>query len=180
MSVLISTSPNDVFLIPVSLIFWGFVCIYVLHILEESILPEVFVEKVKKRYLPEYNWKTFFWFNSFLLILNISAVIVFEEKAGAWIIFPLSLATERVYNGFYHLVETVILKKYSSGLLTSVPSWILGYIIVRYSLLKGEIQTNHFWISVIIGFLIFALMVFPLVTGLLHKAYFLKEKFTKR
>ena len=102
MSVLISTSPNDVFLIPINLIFWGFVCIYVLHILEESILPEVFVEKVKQRYFPDYNWKMFFWFNSFLLILNISAVIVFEEKAGAWIMFPLSLATERVYNGFYH------------------------------------------------------------------------------
>lgn len=180
MSVLISASPYDAFLIPINLIFWGFVCIYVLHILEESIVPEVFVEKVKQRYFPAYNWKMFSWFNSFLLILNISAVLVFEEKAGAWIIFPLSLASERVYNGFYHLVETVISGKYSSGLLTSVPSWILGYIIVRYSLLKGEIQTNHFWISVVIGLLIFALMILPLVTGLLYKGYLLKEKFRKQ
>jgi len=130
MRVLISTSRHDVFLIPINLIFWGFVCVYVLHILEESLLPEVFVEKVKQRYFPNYNWKTFSWFNSFLLILNVTAVIVFQEKAGPWIIFPLSLAAERVYNGFYHLVETIIFKKYSSGLLTSVPSWILGYMIV--------------------------------------------------
>lgn len=139
-----------------------------------------FVEKVKQRYFPNYNWKTFSWFNSILLILNVTAVIVFQEKAGPWIIFPLSLAAERVYNGFYHLVETIIFKKYSSGLLTSVPSWILGYMIVRYSLFKGEIHTNHFWLSVVIGFFIFALMVFPLITGLLYKLYLLKEQFRKR
>ncbi|NLN66396.1 MAG: HXXEE domain-containing protein [Clostridiaceae bacterium] len=180
MSILISASANDVFLIPINLVFWGFVIIYVLHILEESILPEVFVEKIKHRYFPDYNWKMFFWFNSFLLILNISAVIVFEVKGGAWIILPLSLAVERVYNGFYHLVETIISRKYSSGLLTSVPSWILGYITVRYSLLKGEIQTSHFLISAVIGFFIFSLMIFPLITGLLYKVYLLKDIFKKR
>lgn len=168
---LISATLTNKYLIPVNFIFWGFVFVYVLHIFEESILPETFVEKVKRLYFPEYSWKMFFSFNTVLLIVNISAVIIFEEIGGVWIVFPLSLAVERILNGFYHLTETVISKKYSSGLLTSVISWILGYFIVRYSLLKGEIPFNLFIISFIIGFSIFALMIFPLITGNLRKAY---------
>lgn len=180
MNVLISTASSTKFLIPISFIFWGFVCTYVLHIFEESVLPEVFVEKMKRLYFSEYDWKKFFWFNTILLILNISSVIVFENKGGIWVVFPLSLAFERVFNGFYHLFETIISKKYSSGLLSSVISWILGYMIVRYSLIKGEIQINHFKISVLIGFIIFALMIFPLVTGIWQKVYRLKERLKNR
>lgn len=85
--------------------------------------------------------------------------------------FPLSLAAERIFNGFYHLTETVISKIYSSGLLTRVISWILGYLLVKYSLLKGEIPLNLFILSIIIGFSIFALMIFPLITGNLRRIY---------
>ncbi len=172
----IYTASTIEYFLPISFLFWGFVIVYVLHILEESIFPEVFVEKVKRLYFLEYNWRTFFCFNTFLLILNISPVIVFEGKGGAWVIFPLSLATERILNGFYHLAETLITKKFSSGLLTSVISWILGYLIIRYSLIKGEILINQFIISVIIGFLIFSLMIFPLISGNLRKGYFLMKK----
>jgi hypothetical protein len=168
---LISATSTNKYLIPVNFVFWGFVFVYVLHILEESILPETFVEKVKRLYFPEYSRKMFFSFNTVLLIFNISAVIIFEETGGTWIVFPLSLAVERIFNGFYHLTETIISKKYSSGLLTSVISWILGYLFVKYSLLKGEIPLNLFILSVIIGFSIFALMIFPLITGNLRRAY---------
>ncbi|NLA25848.1 MAG: HXXEE domain-containing protein [Firmicutes bacterium] len=180
MDVTILTDSTTEYLLPVNFIFWGFVFVYILHILEESIFPEAFVEKVKRLYFPEYNWLTFSCFNTFLLILNISAIIIFEGKGGAWIIFPLSMATERIFNGFYHLAETLISKKFSSGLLTSVISWILGYMIIRYSLIKGEILINHFVISVIIGVLIFSLMIFPLITGNLRKGYLLLEKLKKR
>lgn len=161
---------------PINFIFWGFVTVYVLHIFEETIIPEVFVEKMRRLYFPEYDWKKFFWFNTFLLILNISAVIIFEEQGGIWIVFPLSLAFERIFNGFYHLFETIIIKKFSSGLLTSVITWILGYMIIRYSLFKGEILVNYFLLSIIIGFLIFALMIIPLITGVWQKIYLLKER----
>lgn len=180
MDVTISTASTIEYLLPINFIFWGFVFVYVLHILEESMFPEVFVEKVKRLYFPEYNWLTFSCFNTFLLILNISAVILFEGRGGAWIIFPLSMATERIFNGFYHLTETLISKKFSSGLLTSVISWILGYMIIRYSLIKGEILINHFIIAVLTGVLIFSLMIFPLITGNLRKGYFLIKKLKKQ
>lgn len=173
MDMTISTALTNEYVLPIHFIFWGFVFVYVLHILEESILFEVFVEKVQRLYFPEYSWRTFFCFNTFLLLLNISAIIVFEGKGGSWIIFPLSMATERTFNGFYHLAETLITKKFSSGLLTSVITWILGYMIIRYSLIKNEILINQFIISVIIGIILFSLMIFPLITGNLRKGYFL-------
>jgi len=144
--------------IPIEFVFWGFIFVYIVHILEESTLPEIFVEKVKKNFWPEYSWKHFFGFNTLLLVLNILAVILFDSLRGGWIIFPLSLAIERTLNGLWHLGETIITKKYSSGLLASVATWILFYFLVRYSLLQGEIPINYFIISIIIGLIITILM----------------------
>jgi hypothetical protein len=41
MDVTISTAPTIEYLLPINFIFWGFVFVYVLHILEESVFPEV-------------------------------------------------------------------------------------------------------------------------------------------
>lgn len=144
--------------IPIEFIFWGFIFIYLIHILEESTLAENFVEKVKRNFWPEYSWKHFFGFNTMLLVMNIIAVILFDFFRGYWLIFPLSLSIERILNGVWHFGETIVTKKYSSGLLASVATWILGYFLVRYSLLTGEIPSNYFIISFIIGFLITVLM----------------------
>lgn len=166
MNVVISASAdNATIVIPINLVLWGFVIAYVIHILEESILPEVFVDKVKRLYWPQYNWNKFFGFNALLLSLNIASVINYESLEGAWIIFPLSLASERIFNGFYHLMETLRTKAFSSGLLSSVITWILAYLIIRYSLMKGEITPQQFGISISIGFALFLLMILPLTTG---------------
>jgi hypothetical protein len=145
MNIVISASTgNSIIVVPINLILWGFVITYVIHILEESILPEVFVDKVKRLYWTQYNWTKFFGFNTLLLSLNIAAVITYESVGGSWIIFPLSLACERIFNGFYHLVETCRAKAFSSGLLSSVITWILAYLIIRYSLMRGEITPQQF------------------------------------
>jgi hypothetical protein len=133
--------------------------VYILHIIEESVLGEVFVEKVRKNIWPDYGWKKFFGFNTILLSLNIAAVLLYENLGNAWIIFPLSLACERLLNGLYHFGETVITRKFSSGLLTGVLTWILGYFIIRYSILPGEIEASIVIVSVIIGFIIESMML---------------------
>jgi len=166
MNVVISVGAKDAtIVIPINLALWGFVIAYVIHILEESILPEVFVDKVKRLYWPQYDWTKFFGFNALLLSVNIASVINYESLGGLWIIFPLSLACERIFNGFYHLVETIRTKAFSSGLLSSVITWILGYLVIRYSVMKGEISLLQFGISVSIGFVLFVSMIIPLVTG---------------
>jgi hypothetical protein len=166
MNILISARENvGSVVVPADLLFWGFVAAYVIHILEESIFPEVFVEKVRRLYWPAYGWTRFFWFNTLLLSLNIAAVVVYEGLGGQWIVFPLSLACERVFNGFYHLGETVRTKSFSSGLLSSVITWILAYLIIRYSLLRGQITPSQFVVSSLIGCALFLLMIVPMLTG---------------
>ena len=166
MNIIVSAaSSQTVFVFPINFILWGFVIAYIIHIFEESILPEVFVDKVKRLYWSQYNWQKFFGFNTLLLSLNIASVIIYESIGGSWIIFPLSLACERILNGFYHLAETIHTKIFSSGLLSSVITWILAYIVIRYSFLKGEISLQQIIISIIIGVIIFMLMIVTLVTG---------------
>lgn len=153
------SSASEGFVIPISLIFWGFVAAYVVHILEESVLGEVFVEKVKKNFWPEYSWKHFFGFNSLLMSLNVIAIVTYETLGGAWLIFPLSLALERCLNGFWHLGETILTRKFSSGLLSSVLVWMLTYFLIRYALLKGEISISYFALSALIGAVLTSLML---------------------
>ena len=152
-----SEAINSMFF-PVEFLFWGFIIAYVIHILEESVLPEVFVEKVKKNFFPAYSWRKFVGFNTFLLILNVAAVIVFDLAGGKWIIFPLCLAIERTLNGFWHLGETIVRRKFSTGLLASVITWILMYLLIRYSLLKGAILPADFVTALIIGTIITIVM----------------------
>ena len=163
MQTIIVTSPVNINL-PIEFLFWGFIFVYIIHILEESTLPVIFVEKVKKNFWPEYSWKHFFGFNTLLLLLNIIAVLLFDFLRGGWLIFPLSLAIERTLNGLWHFAETIITKKYSSGLLASVATWILFYFLIRYSLLKGEIPVNYFIISFVIGLLITGFMLGSLLS----------------
>jgi hypothetical protein len=151
--------------IPLNVLFWINVVTYILHIFEESVIPEVFVDKVKRLYWPHYTWEKFFGFNVFLLSLNICAVITYESLHGAWMIFPLLLLFERIFNGVYHVIETVATKRYSSGLLSSVIAWILLYVLIRYSLLKGEIIYRTFFISLISGLIMAGIMIVPMVAG---------------
>lgn len=156
---IIFTTTSDISLsIPIQLLFWAFVAVYVIHILEESVLGENFVDKVRKNFIPFYDWTKFFWFNTFLLSLNVIAIIVYDIEGGRWIIFPLSLAIERTLNGVWHLGETIVTRKFSSGLLASTLTWILTYLLIRYSLLVGEISFQDFSIALGIGTLITALM----------------------
>ena len=158
MSIIFTTDPNASLSLPIQLLLWGFVAVYVIHILEESVLGENFVDKVRKHFIPFYDWTKFFWFNTFLLSLNVVAIIVYDLAGGRWLIFPLALAVERTLNGIWHLGETVVTRKFSSGLLASVLTWILAYLLVRYSLLKDEILTSDFMIALVIGGVIEALM----------------------
>jgi hypothetical protein len=164
-SIICVSSDNATIAIPITLVLWGFVITFVIHIMEETIVPEVFVEKIKRLHWPQYSWKRFFWFNTILLLLNITSVIIYESLGGMWIIFPLSLACERVFNGLYHLGETIYFKKFSSGLLASVITWILAYLIVRYYILTGEITMVQTGISLIMGLSLALLMIVPLLTG---------------
>ena len=56
---ILSVQPEATLTIPLSLIFWCNVVVYIFHIFEESVLGEVFVMKVRRLYFHAYEWKYF-------------------------------------------------------------------------------------------------------------------------
>ena len=60
MNITFTTNSTAPLSIPVQLLFWGFVAVYVLHILEELVLGEIFVDKVRKNFYPSYSWPSSF------------------------------------------------------------------------------------------------------------------------
>jgi hypothetical protein len=145
--------------IPISFFFWAYVAAYVVHILDESMLGEGFVGMVRRNFWPEYEWKHFFGFNTMLMSLIIFSIVVYEIWGGAWIIFPLVFVFQMFTNGLWHLGATIITRRYSPGLLTSILYWVLFYFIVRYSFLKGEIPLSRFVISAVLGTLVTVVMI---------------------
>jgi len=66
----------------------------------------------------------------------------------------LALCGERVLNGFWHLGETILTRRFSPGLLSSVLFWILGYLVIRYAVLPGQVTPPQLIASALGGALI--------------------------
>ncbi len=159
MEIITTNSLSTILEIPVSFIFWGFVIAYIIHIIDESLMGETFVGMVRNLFWPEYQWKHFFGFNTLLLSLTIISVILFEIFNGLWIIPPLIFVFLYTTNGIWHLVSTIITKKYSPGLATSLIYWILFYFLVRYSFIPGNISAVVIIVSAIAGTFLTILMI---------------------
>jgi hypothetical protein len=159
MQLIFSSDPAGIVTLPISLLFWGYVAAYVIHILDEALLGETFVPMVRHNFWPEYEWVHFFGFNTLLMTLIIMSIILFEILGGAWIILPLISAFLLTTNGVWHLGATIITKRYSPGLLTSLLYWLLFYFLVRYSFVPGQVKGLYILISGIVGTALTVLMI---------------------
>jgi hypothetical protein len=155
--------------LPVTFIFWGYIVAYVIHLIDETVMGETFVGMVQRNFGP-IQWKHFFIGNTLIMSLAIGANIVYEILGHGWIILPLTFVFIFTTNGIWHLAGTIISKKYSPGLASSLLYWLLFYFIFRYSILPGEIPSSHSIPSAIIGTTITVLMIGTLF--LMRKKYF--------
>ena len=147
--------------ITLGVLFWGYVMAYCVHVIEEVAVGEGFIEMMRKTFYPEYSGRMFFGFNLMIFMVFVVGIVLFEVFEGMWVIWPLSFAFMFVTNGLWHLIQTIVLRKFSSGLITSPIYWILIYFITRYFLLTGEILLLYFVISAVIG-TIMTLVIFGL------------------
>lgn len=158
----------DVMEITLNILFWGFVIAYLIHVIEEIAVGEGFIEMMRTTFYPEYSGKMFAGFNTMIFLVFISGIILYELFGGVWVIWPLSFAFMFVTNGIWHLLQTIITRKFSSGLITSPIYWILLYFIIRYFLLLGEILLTYFFIAGVIG-TIMTLIIFGLAYNFRRK-----------
>ena len=137
--------------ITLSVLFWGYVMAYCVHVIEEAAVGEGFIEMMRRTFYPEYSGRMFFGFNLMIFLVFVVGIVVFEVFGGVWVIWPLSFAFMFVTNGLWHLLHTIVLREFSPGLITSPIYWILMYFITRYFLLPGEIVLLYFLVSAVIG-----------------------------
>ncbi|MHA2428758.1 MAG: HXXEE domain-containing protein [Candidatus Hermodarchaeia archaeon] len=137
--------------ITLSVLFWGYVMAYCLHIIEELTVGEGFVEMMRRTFFIEYTGRMFFGFNLMIFLVFVTGIVTYEVFGGIWAIWPLGFAFMFVTNGLWHLVQTMVTRRFSPGLITSPFYWILMYFITRYFLLLGEILLFDFVIAAILG-----------------------------
>jgi len=142
----------------ISVLLWGYVAAYCIHIVEEYSVGVGFVAMMKKHFWPQYTARMFFGFNTMLLSALVLGLILFDILGGYWIIWPLGLAFLFVTNGIWHLLQTIVLQEYSPGLITSPIYWLIMYFIIRYYYLTAEISIMIMIISALIGSILTFLM----------------------
>jgi len=169
MNIVFAAAKDQAIVLPLGLLLWLNVIGYALHVLEEALVPETFVDKVKRLYFPAYDWRKFFAFNAALLTLNVVAVLLYDSLSVWWIVLPLGLMVERVLNGIWHLGETIATGRYSAGLLMSIVAWIAFYLLVRYGLLRNQVAIEMFLTACGIGLAVDLAMMVPLYLGAFRK-----------
>jgi hypothetical protein len=137
--------------ITLSVLFWGYVMAYCVHVIEEAAVGDGFKAMMRKTFYLKFSWRMFFGFNLMIFLVFVGGIIVFEMFGGVWVIWPLSFAFMFVTNGIWHLLQTIVVREYSPGLISSPIYWILMYFITRYFLLIGEVLLLYFVFSLVIG-----------------------------
>jgi len=151
--------------LPLIWVFWSVVAVYVVHVLDESLLGGSFVEKVREHWWPEYSWRKFSWFNTGYFLIMIASVVAYDFLGGSWVILPLAFTLERAANGFWHLWWTTRFREYSPGLVTSILMWMSAYFLFRYALPTAGIAASQWSVSTAVAAVmtVFLSITFPLI-----------------
>lgn len=136
----------------VSLLFWGFLASFVIHILDEAVLNGGFVQWVKENFWPTYTWRMFFWFNAAFIAAIAVSNVLYESFGGHWVILPLiGLAGFVAHVLTVHVYWTIRRNTYSPGLLTSFLYVIVFYLVIRYGVSRNLITGVDFTIGTVVG-----------------------------
>ena len=136
----------------VSLLFWGFLASFVIHILDESLLNGRFVKWIVDNFWPTYTTRMFFWFNAGAIAAIATSNLLFDSLGGDWVILPLIfLAGFGTHAATVHVYWTIRRNTYSPGLLTSLLYVIVFYLLIRYGVGTRVMTGADFAIGTTVG-----------------------------
>lgn len=135
-----------------NILFWAFFTAYVVHILDETLLNQGFVQWIVDNFWPTYNVRMFFWFNAGAIGFIALSNILFDSVGGHWVVLPLVwVAGFATHALTVHLYWTIRRNTYSPGLLSSTIYLVIYYLAVRYGLCGHLISRNDFLIGTALG-----------------------------
>jgi Protein of unknown function with HXXEE motif len=131
-----------------SLLFWGFLASYVIHILDEALLNGGFVQWIAGNFWPTYRMRMFFWFNAAVIGAIALSNLLFDSLGGHWVILPLIWVAGFVTHALtVHVYWTVRRNTYSPGSVTSLLYVIVFYLLTRYGVGRDLITGADFAIG---------------------------------
>ncbi len=135
-----------------NILFWAFFAAYVVHILDETLLNQGFVQWIVKDFWPTYKLRMFFWFNAGAIGAIALSNILFDSFGGHWVILPLvwvgGFATHALT---VHLYWTIRRNTYSPGLVSSTLYIVIFCLALRFGLVAGLITTTDFVTGTVAG-----------------------------
>jgi hypothetical protein len=135
-----------------SLLFWGFLASFVIHILDEALLGGGFVQWIVDNFWPTYRMRMFFWFNAAFLGAIAVSNMLFDSFGGHWIMLPLIWVAGFVTHALtVHLYWTIRRNTYSSALLSSLLYVIIFYLLIRDGVDRHLIPGADFAIGTTVG-----------------------------
>jgi len=135
-----------------SLLFWGFLASYVLHVLDEALLNGGFAKWIADNFWPTYRVRMFFWFNAAAIAAIALSNVLFDNLGGHWVILPLVWVAGFVTHALtVHLYWTIRRNTYSPGLLTSLLYIVVFYLLIRYGVGRHLISGADFAIGTVVG-----------------------------
>src|SRR5258708_19928354 len=117
-----------------SLLFWGFLASYVIHILDEALLNGGFVRWIADNFWPTYTMRMFFWFNAAVMGAIALSNLLFDSFGGHWVILPLIWVAGFVTHALtVHVYCSVRRNPYSPAFLSILLHVIAFNLLTRYA-----------------------------------------------
>ena len=133
-------------------LFWAFFAAYVVHILDEALLNQGFVQWIVDNFWPTYNVRMFFWFNAGAIGGIALSNILYDGLGGHWVILPLVwVAGFATHALTVHLYWTIRRNTYSPGLLSSTLYIVIFYLAIKYGLCSHLINSSDFITGTVLG-----------------------------
>jgi len=129
-----------------------------------KILPKRAIPFFEKNFAKKTNQFSLVVYFEFILI-SLSTILVFLNGFHEWYKWLyLGLYTVFFLHSFTHIGQTILLKRYTPGVITSI-MFILPYGVLFYYVLleNSTIMMRDIWISIPIGLVLFALFFPPLM-----------------
>jgi hypothetical protein len=146
-------------------LFWLSLPLYMFHQFEEYVYPGGFKEELNKIFNREESSKEILT-DKIVLVVNIGFIWILTPILIVLntisIIFPVILMTLVAFNGFTHVVASILLRRYNPGLIMSIGTNIpLGLYVLIGLGLNGLANNFELFIGIVAGSLLhIALFIF--------------------
>jgi hypothetical protein len=135
-----------------SILFWANFAVYVLHLLDETLMAGGFVSFVQRHFWTGFTIIDFIQANAVWLIAIVISNILYDlfgNRFKFMVVIPMIFVWERFFNAISHFFLTFCCNEYCPGLVTGLLCFIVLYFICRFVVIRSQMQWGIFFISAV-------------------------------